>query len=1043
MYKDGNGAWYDSANAKFVTTNFGEFIPPALPPTTQPTSIVVNGKGYYEPFNFGTTEVFAQKVDNSVAGEMRDCGECHVGGGLMEYMIDPAKTTTAAYDADTRTSLRSYVFGGAVTAFNALIDIFNPVAANKKNVVVQNYAETGVLEMDCLICHQKDYSWEKRRDAVRLGQYDASRAMGANLATEAVNGTTVFYNTTSVSANTAGELVANLEYKIVEKPGSTQCASCHLGTSVETKDPDTGAVTGEIGTKYQVDWKKRGEMWSKNGTVLDVHGAIGCMGCHERTGSKVGTNVGVDGQVATAATAKLGLCDPAKGGASPFDAMWNQVDAKEFKDCAGCHEYKDADGKPVISPYTTFGAPNSQGAHDKAGLTAKIAYNAAGAKVSHIDLIDCTACHIRKDGFSGGAFVDGTGADEEGRLAIHDTEHVAKPDMANGVAVHWQKGKIFAANLLTSFFWRDMNGLKTANGGFDANNDGREAGMDPLLQTHVNNINIANGLHGITHDGVVTAAEIATQSGKIGTGLKALLGNTSDANTYIIPKLSFLMVPFKASHNIASADRAWGKNGCKECHADGAGFYNGAYPINGNMDGNFSFNSNQVTTYTKVNGLVDVTDSHPSVMNKLNTRTVPIPILTKFDTPYVQTMTPGQTLRNIDRSEVLYENTFQTIKQGWGTTIQGGAIAAACNSASPFYCEDTAAIFNIMKKGATSTLGWTLKVDVKTGVDADGKDVFISRTAMVSNDKVTTVDQLLTALGNIGGTYFTVANVSNAIKLTALDSYQIRLNKQSDVGPFGLKGALWEAAPIVRGTSSFETRAQYVAYLNSIDAATFGVGATPVAGIAAVAGETGSAAAPLVKGTSYDLAATATPAAGATFKWATNAGTAAVISDDTAAAPSITFDKAGTFRVALTVTNVDGATATSYKLVNVKNPVLVTFTAPVTTSVDTNVAATATKPAYSYTTVTTKVPASVEAGVVYDSVRFFWGDGSAPTTLSAVDFATAMAAGGLEHKYNRYTKYFNTTTSKYTYKTTVQLFNTDPIKGKVLVNSQSVIVAVP
>jgi len=1036
MYKDGAGAVYNSTDAKFETVLFGE----NASGSSRVANVVGGVTKYYEPFDFGAD--FAKKADNSVAGEMRDCGECHVGGGMMEYMIDDAATTSATYDATKRKSLRDYVFGSAVTAFNALIDIFNTDTTKRGQVVVQNYAETGVLEMDCLICHQKDYSWEKRRDAVRLGQYDASRAMGANLATSAVNGTTVFYNTTSVSANLAGELVANLEYKIVEKPGSAQCSSCHLGNSKETTDAATGMAIVTGGEKYQVDWKKRGEMWSKNGTVLDVHGAIGCMGCHERTGSKVGVTVGVDGKTSTA---KLGLCDPAKGGASPFDAMWNPMDKVEFKDCAGCHEYTTA---PTFS---TFGAPASKGAHDNAGLTAKIAYNAAGEKISHIDLIDCTACHIRKDGFSGGAFVDGTGADEEGRLAIHDTEHVAKSDMGDGVAVHWQKGKIFAANLLTSFFWRDMNGLKTANGGLDINNDGREAGMDPLLQTHVNNINLANGLHGITHDGEVTAAEIATQSGILGSNIRALLGNTTtQATNAFLPKLSFLMVPFKASHNIASADRAWGKNGCKECHsAPGevagvkvGGFYNGAYPINGNMDGKFSFNSNQVATFTKVNGLTDITDSHPNVMNKLNTRSIPIPMLTKFDTAYVQTMTPGQTLRNIDRSEVLYENTFQTVNESYVTAIQGGEIKPVCDSKSPFYCDDITKIFAVAKKGSTSTLGWTLKVDV----EGNG-----SRTIQVTNDMVTSVDQLVSILAPVGGTYFTVtavnkttglpavgAEVNNSIKLAALGAYKIRINKASDVGPFGLAGVLYTPAPIVRGASTFATRAEYVAYLNSIDAATFGVGQAPVAGIAAVAGEIGPAAAPLVKGNSYALAATGTPAAGAAFKWDTNAGTAAVFTDDTAAAPTVTFSKPGTFRVALTVTNVDGATATSYKLVNVKNPVLVTFTAPVTTPVVTTVPATLTKPEYSYTTVTTKVPVSVVAGVVYDKVRFFWGDGSASTTLTAGDFATAMAAGGQAHKYNRYTKYFKAATSKYTYKTTVQLFN-----GTSLVTSQSVIVEVP
>ncbi|WP_136526253.1 cytochrome c3 family protein [Geomonas ferrireducens] len=1025
MYKDGAGAVYNATTAQFETVLFGE----VASGTSRVANLVGGATKYYEPYNFTDATTFAQKADNSVAGEMRDCGECHVGGGAMEYMVDDSAATSGTYDANKRKSLRDYVFGGAVTAFNALIDIFNDTPANRGNVVVQDYSQTGVLEMDCLICHQNDYSWEKRKDAVRKGEFDASRAVGSKLAFSAKDGVNVFYNSTSVTATPAG-LVANLEYKIVGKPTSNQCSSCHLGNTIETKDAITGVVTVTGGEKYQVDWKKRGEMWSQNGTILDVHGAIGCMGCHERTGATAGTTaqVGVSGNIGDN---KLGLCDPAKGGASPFDAMWNKMDKVEFKDCSGCHEYATAPA------FATFGAPNSKGAHDRAGLTAKIAYDKAGAQVSHIDLIDCTACHIRKDGFSGGAFVDGTGADEEGRLAVHDTEYVAKGNMNNGVALHWQNGKIYAANLLTSFFWRDMNGLKTINGGFDANNDGREAGMDPLLQTHVANINRINGLHALTADGVVNAAEIATQQAALSAGIRGQLGNTTtQATNAFLPKVSFLMVPFKASHNIASADRAWGKNGCQECHAANAGFYNGAYPINGNMDGKFSFDSNQVTTFTKVNGLVDITDSHPNVVTKDGTRSLPIPILTKFDGPYVQTATPGQTLRNIDRSEVLYENTFQTINQDWVTSIQGGAIAAACSAASPFYCEDPAYIFNAAKKGATSTLGWTLKVDVK-----DSNGVITSRTVQITDDKVTTVDQLVTLLdnaGKFGSTFFTVTAANGGVKLDAAAGYQIRINKLSDVGPFGLKGALWKTAPIVRGANSYATRAQYVTYLNSITASAFGVGATPVAGIAAVNGESGTTAAPLVKDLSYAIAATGTPAAGARFQWATNAGTAASITDATAASTSISFNKAGTYRVALTVTNVDGATATSYKLVNVTNPVLISVTGTATAPVVKTIAATATRPAYTYTVQETKVPVTVVAGTTYDKVRFFWGDGSSSTTLTAADFATANGAGGVAHVYNRYEKYFKSGTGKYTFKTTIQLFN-----GSTLVSSQSVIVEVP
>lgn len=1065
MYKDGNGLTYDATLAKFTSTPFGKFLEDSQD-TANPS---ISAGGYYVPYDFVDAATFKTKVDNSVAGEMRDCGECHVGGGLMEYMIDPAKTTAAAYDPTKRTSLRDYVFGGAVTAFNALIDVFNPTKdavtgkyTNRGDVVIQDYSQTGVLEMDCLICHQKDYSWEKRKDAVRAGEYDASRAMGANMATSAKDGVTVFYNSTSVTRLTDGTAVANLEYKIVGKPLSEQCTSCHLGTAKEDED---GVEIGH--TKYQVDWKKRGELWSVNGTNLDVHSAIGCMGCHERTTATIAgvpTNVGTTG---TTSDLNLGLCDPAKGGASPFDALWNALDNKDFKNCAGCHE-------PATTPtYKTFGAPNSKGAHDKAGLNAKVAYgNAAGTVAkSHIELIDCTACHIRKEGFSGGAFVDGTGADEEGRLATHDTEHVAKGDMIDGVALQWKGGKIYASNLLTSFFWRDVNGLSFANGGLDINNDERTGGMDPLLPTHVNNINIANSLDALTHDGVVTAAEINTQKTALSAGIRGQLGiSTTQTTNPFLPKLSFLMVPFKASHNTAGAEKAWGAKGCKQCHSTagatiaatdpdnktgvaytGGGFYNGTYPINGNMEGSFNFNLTQTAPYTKVNGMADPTDSHPGVLTKDGKRSVPVKILSGYANPWTADDVTG-TLRNIDRSEVLYEATFQTIKDTFANTaISGGAIPAACSTdgTSPFYCSTIGA-----KKGATATGGWYLKVDVKTGATT-----FVTRTKEIESDVITNVDGFVTDLGAFGGDYFTVIGidkatglpavspaVNNALKIVPTGTYEIRINAGSDVGPFGLKGALWKDEKIVRGTTEFVGRQAYVTYLNGITSASVNVGVAPAAAAINLEGAATGAQLNLVTNQQYAVAVAA-PTAFTSYTWTTNAGynveiggaasTNGTTKAVTANSTTVKFTKPGAFRLQVVAVGPDGKSTSTVKTVVVKNPVYVSLP---TTFTSANAPETIVDPLGVRADVTinhlmTKVPVTLTDIPAYDKVRFFWGDGSSATTLSSADFLTANGTGGVAHEYKRFSKYL--TAGVYNYKTTVQFFN-----GTTLVTSKSTTVSV-
>ncbi|MBJ6801108.1 PKD domain-containing protein [Geomonas propionica] len=916
-YKDGAGASYSGSTNQFVTVPFGSVLVDATNPgagqQANPT-----GK-FFEIFSFGADTgagqlAYKQKVDNSNAGVMRDCAECHVGGGMNEYAY--ANMPTAAYDPAARTSLRSFDFGTAVTAWNYFVDIFNTDVTKRGDVVKQDYAQTGVLEMDCLMCHQTGYDWAARKEAVRKGEFDASRAVGAKLVNSVASGTQVFYNYTAVKTNATGKLYVDLSSTLNSKPTSSNCASCHQ-------------------SQYNVDWKKRGEQWLEG---QEVHYSLGCMACHQRK-DVTNPQVGTSGLVTDA---KLGLCDPAKGGASDFDAMWNKLDTVNFKHCTDCHE-------PTGTPaWPTYGAPNSENAHTTKGLNAKIAFDKNGAPASHMEIMDCTACHINKN-FDGGAMVDGTGADLEGRVALHDEPQVAR-DMkgTDGNALYWNNGKLYGANLLTSSFLRDMNGMDAANFGLDGNNDGRNAGMDTLLQTHINDLNNAVGAKAVTMEknadgswvneaemsalyarinGDSTGTASAGDQTKLSGGLKQLLGISDANNDYkLIPKLSVLMVPFKASHNIArTATMAWGKGGCSDCHGDKKGFYNGAYPILGNMSGvdsngknKFRFYSNQVTTFTKVNGLADTTDSHPSVVTKKGDRTVPVTLLTKFDGPYVNNTlaVDNQTLRNIDRSEVIYEATFQARDTAWYTAITGAAPAASCSGpTSPFYCATPTGVStqDAVKSKATSTKGWLLKVEVRPAGDASVNSITF-RTAQLGKDNATTMAEVVAALPASFTTNpdFTVTEAGGALTITAAAGKEIRISSQTDSGPLGLKGKVYKADPIVRGGNSYATRDAYVGYLNTLTSpAAFGIGIDPVASINPIADASAIDLGVQVK-QSVDVALSA-PAAqtnggievgNVTYAWSSSDGVVTSPSSRTAA--SVKFATLGTKTITLTVTDEEG-----------------------------------------------------------------------------------------------------------------------------------------
>ena len=142
-------------------------------------------------YTYNDAADFKKRVDNSMAGQMRDCGECHVGGGAMEY-VPVAQGSTLNDDPSTflydgiRNPLRTDP-GGMLTGYNTFsyfIDQYDEDGDGiLGEVLASNYSDTGVMEMDCLMCHMDGYSWNDRTEAIRKGNFDASRVAGAGLGT--------------------------------------------------------------------------------------------------------------------------------------------------------------------------------------------------------------------------------------------------------------------------------------------------------------------------------------------------------------------------------------------------------------------------------------------------------------------------------------------------------------------------------------------------------------------------------------------------------------------------------------------------------------------------------------------------------------------------------------------------------------------------------------------------------------------------------------------------------------------------------------------
>ena len=648
--------------------------------------------------DYGSETALFQQVDATIAGVMRDCAECHVGGGAMEYI--PMAPGTVLTGNSERQDLRSWANPASeYNAYSYFIDQYDEDGdGNKGEVLRADYDDSGVLEVDCLMCHMQGYDWHARTEMLREGKLDTSRVVGAGLGDDAYSGApmgpgygkTVDYATESgdpLEATPWGswtllKFSAIGKNAIVATPPDENCASCHFDM-------------------HQVDWKKRGTSWGTGVHDNEVHSSIGCMGCHRR---KDGVDMdGGDGNWTGQANSTLGH-DPAKGNA-PYSSNWNKTD-NTVKTCKECHVDQIADN---------FGAVDPTPAHEALGLTSIIGQSGRDGvrNASHLDFISCEACHTRKLGHgptegegghthgslyewgTGGAMVDSTGPDSDGRLTDHENLYVERT-MENNLAVSWQGGKIRTKNVLVTMFWRDKDD-NFASGGdpgyFDVNADGQTGGMDAVNPMHVRNAMAEAGLDVLTHDGVITDAEIDTQRTALFNYLTKDDGSlpgtssgdeisdtngkpfttTASGSTLLNDwsagklKLSFMGVAFLVNHNTTPADYAWGKNGCMDCHGPDKGFYNGDYMLKGrdlslSWDNTSPTGENKyVVPFTKVNCADyngdgkdcstksdwQFTDFHPSLFAKgLKGRSIALRVAHGGT----------DTLRDIDRSELLYEN---------------------------------------------------------------------------------------------------------------------------------------------------------------------------------------------------------------------------------------------------------------------------------------------------------------------------------------------------------------------------------------------------
>jgi hypothetical protein len=184
------------------------------------------------------------EIDKSSYTWVKNCASCHPGGGGCEYDRNGHRYDDFA--ADPKNNI-------------------DPMGDNylDGDYYHSDWANSGVLEADCLVCHLKGYDWQARAQAIQTGLFYEAPAMGAGWYREEKG-------TQAISPGRANTRSFHLDYErtILADPE-------HLAASITAEVPDENCCNCHT----RPDTIKRGKCWDVDSDVHKAHG-LSCSYCH-------------------------------------------------------------------------------------------------------------------------------------------------------------------------------------------------------------------------------------------------------------------------------------------------------------------------------------------------------------------------------------------------------------------------------------------------------------------------------------------------------------------------------------------------------------------------------------------------------------------------------------------------------------------------------------------------------------------------------------------------------------------------------------------
>lgn len=460
------------------------------------------------------------------------CAVCHPGGGSLEYDRNGNR-----YDLFAKDPKNNITPGGA----NGLDgDYFK-----------SNWAKSGAMEADCLMCHLKDYDNGLRKNQLKALNFRWAATAGAGFAK--ITGGVAKKETPNVTYDLSRfGPDGKVTLPVMKKPLNENCLFCH----------------------HEPGWKKRGQSFSKR---TDVHMRAGllCVDCHV-TGRDA-----IDPRIYGKEEHQIGKGD------DPGDFVRDDLD-NTMRTCEDCHK--------------------------KGILNAPLPKH-KGFPPAHFEHIACQTCHMPWHQVKGVLMQDASVFNTSPRISPPPKRiwSFYGPDMKPwnyyGFALGYPeglqsltqyrpvhglyKGKIYPLNRV----YTRWAGIKTKGKSGIGMPHMKDIFM--MWKTHTDdpdkNYPLLSKIKDDNRDGflevnrpdeiralVASVTSMLETKGEILDGREVVFVDgdryTSDGNTWTdIPKKPYEYSPygsvFKYSHDISPAKNALGANGCKDCHAFNSPFF--------------------------------------------------------------------------------------------------------------------------------------------------------------------------------------------------------------------------------------------------------------------------------------------------------------------------------------------------------------------------------------------------------------------------------------------------------------------------------------